>query len=279
YTALARPGIIDSTCVDLEALMTADRDSRGAHLGRWVALCLSRIEGSADREESDLSWRSLLKLLRPCEGVRVEFYLEDIVLRLLISFCRFGPSPSLEQCIEVVRESADPALWRKGVEEVLRKYGGDDRYSRVGEFAALHRRLRALACFRSRWSVEEDPIDRLALPQSGMIMESLFLSSDALLGGQAAVDRHRNPPVAILRTFSHIIGGQAGGVHTAAAAAPAGSGRETRNATPGTSPEGSALMGPEQVTDPNRMTRRERELLVRGNLAEAVATSFTVLVT
>ncbi|KAF4699582.1 hypothetical protein FOZ63_025892, partial [Perkinsus olseni] len=233
HTALARPGIIDSTCVDLEALMTADRDSRGTHLGRWVALCLARIEGSGDREGSDLSLRSLLKLLRPCEGVRVEFYLEDIVVRLLISFCRFGSSPSLEQCIEVVRESSDPVLWREGVEEVLRKYGGDDHYSR---------------------------------------------SSDALLGGQAAVDRHRNPPVAILRTFSHIIGGQAGGVHTTAAA-PAGSGRETRNATPGTSPEGPASMGPDQVTDPNRMTRRERELLVRGNLAEAVATSFTVLVT
>ncbi|KAF4710150.1 hypothetical protein FOZ62_027380 [Perkinsus olseni] len=282
YTALARPGIIDSTCVDLEALMTADRDSRGAHLGRWVALCLSRIEGSADREESDVSWRSLLKLLRPCERVRVEFYLEDIVLRLLISFCRFGPSPSLEQCIEVVRESADPALWREGVEEVLRKYGGDDRYSRVGEFAAY------VLWYTIADGIRQSPQKASGL---GLLSKPLFCasmsdsegrgpsnhaqSSDALLGGQVAVDRHRNPPVAILRTFSHIIGGQAGGVHTAAA----GSGRETRNATPDTSPEGSVLMGPDQVTDPNRMTRRERELLVRGNLAEAVATSFTVLVT
>ncbi|KAF4663015.1 hypothetical protein FOZ61_002023 [Perkinsus olseni] len=273
YTALARPGIIDSTCVDLEALMTADRDSRGAHLGRWVALCLARIEGSADREESDLSWRSLLKLLRPCEGVRVEFYLEDIVLRLLISFCRFGPSPSLEQCIEVVRESSDPALWREGVEEVLRRSGCGIPLLMVSVTDGPSVSIEGFGLWFAFEAAEWYDNGKLVFGDV-----SFARSSDALLGGQAAGDRHRNPPVAILRTFSHIIGGQAGGVHTAAAAS-AGSGRETRNATPGSSPEGSALMGPEQVTDPNRMTRRERELLVRGNLAEAVATSFTVLVT
>ncbi|KAF4672514.1 hypothetical protein FOL47_000429 [Perkinsus chesapeaki] len=95
-------------------------------------------------------------------------------------------------------------------------------------------------------------------------------SSDALLGGSStAAVHHRhlehNPPATILRTLSQAFTGHA---HH-----PAGSGRNT----PAVSREGTASLG--SPPDPNRLTRRERQRLVRGNLAEALATSCTVLVT
>lgn len=123
--------------------MTADKDSRGAHLGRWVTLCLYRIEGAADREDCDSHLRSLTKLLRPCENMRVEFYLDDIVLRLLIAFCRFGPSPALEQCAEVLRAKTDAVQWGDDVDDVLQKYG--DEFPRAGDFATYLRTLPRIA--------------------------------------------------------------------------------------------------------------------------------------
>ncbi|KAF4672513.1 hypothetical protein FOL47_000428 [Perkinsus chesapeaki] len=139
YISLARPGVIDETCVDLEALMAADKDARGRHLTRWMILCLSQVEIAKDREDCDLALHILLKLTEPCVRTRIEFYLDDIVLRLLISFCRFGSTPTLTRCLEELRAASDEKVWHDAVTDVLERYG--DEYERVGDFAALIRAI------------------------------------------------------------------------------------------------------------------------------------------